>query len=398
VPLHFHHVAAAGPSHEAAEQLLQRCKGLDLARWTAASGESEQEMAHRFLRARKGNVEAAFGMLSNDVTWRVDNEIDKLAQKPVSEIAGVDEETLWNYFPAWHQGFDKQGRPVLYSAYGNCEVDTLCAKGSSVEKLLMYHVFQQEQCVGLLASQSELLNRRIETFFFVVDAKGWGLRLWTRKAMAFIKGMADIDGAHYPERLGQMYVINCPRALVWTYRVITSWVDPVTSQKIQLLGGPSEWQHLLTQHVDASQLCSVYGGNAPPPFDAHNMAGFSASGQPMTTVTVGARSDFRLLVEIPEGGFLTWCYTTESHDVKFGVYYAPKGEAAAPGKSECVVPVEKHRAEGTEVVDTLSGCKGGTYLLVWDNSYSMLRQKVVSYRIEAGEKPQDDQVVAPGEA
>ena len=35
-------------------------------------------------------------------------------------------------------------------------------------------------------------------------------------------GMADCDAAHYPERLGTLYVINCPPALATAYKLIRS--------------------------------------------------------------------------------------------------------------------------------------------------------------------------------
>jgi len=378
--------AVMSPAHgEGIEGLLAMCasNGLDLEPFASPAGESKEEMASRFLRARKGKVDAAYDMLSRDIEWRKREGIQELVNLPVAKIAGVEEEVLFKYFPAWHQGFDKEGRPVLYTAYGNCEVDTLCKMGASVESLLTYHVYQQETCVRLLASQSQRLGRKVEKFFFVIDAKGWGLRLWTRQAMRFIKGMADCDSAHYPERLGQMYVINCPRALVLTYRVISSWTDPETASKIRLLGGPDEWQHLLLNAVDSDSLCSLYGGKSPPPFDPSKMAGYSEGG--MRSVTVGARAEMKLPVTVNEGDYLSWAYKTEAHDIKFAVYYAPPGEAATT-KSQVVHAAEKHKACGNEVSDTIETCRAGTYLLVWDNSYSMLTSKNLSYRIENGAK------------
>lgn len=174
-----------------------------------------------------------------------------------------------------------------------------------------------------------------------------------------------------------------------TYRVIVSWCDAETAAKIRLLGGPEEWQHLVSLAVDHDSLCSLYGGKAPPPFDASTMANISSSGQPMTQVNVGARSDLKLPVTLAEGDFLTWAYSTESHDIKFGLHYAPPGEAATT-KSQVIVASEKHKASGNEVSDTIEKCRAGTYLLVWDNSYSMLTSKNLSYRIEHGKREDED--------
>ncbi len=121
-------------------ELLERAGHLNLQRWCASSGETEENLASRFLRARKGKVSDALAMLEADVKWRESEGIDNLTSRSVKEICGLDESTMQSYLPNWIQGFDKKGRPISYTAYGNLEVDTLVKKGTTVEKLLLLHV------------------------------------------------------------------------------------------------------------------------------------------------------------------------------------------------------------------------------------------------------------------
>ncbi len=37
---------------------------------------------------------------------------------------------------------------------------------------------------------------------------------------SYLKGIADIDSAHYPERLGGVVIVNAPMALDFAWRVV----------------------------------------------------------------------------------------------------------------------------------------------------------------------------------
>jgi hypothetical protein len=129
----------------ALQELVERAKGMGLSRWADIYGETEADLAVRYLRARKGKVADALAMLEADMKWRDSENIDNITSKSVKEITGLDEAVTQSYLPTWIQGFDKLGRPVLYTAYGNLEVDTLMKKGTTVEKLLLLHTYYLEK-------------------------------------------------------------------------------------------------------------------------------------------------------------------------------------------------------------------------------------------------------------
>ncbi len=126
-------------------EFLDKAKHLNLDRWCASSGESLEDLAIRFLRARRGKVSDALLKLEEDVKWRVQEAVDSLPARSVKEISGLDEKIIQSYIPNWIQGYDKKGRPVMYTAYGNFEVDTLMKKGTTVEKLLLLHIRSLER-------------------------------------------------------------------------------------------------------------------------------------------------------------------------------------------------------------------------------------------------------------
>jgi hypothetical protein len=82
----------------------------------------------------------------------------------------------------------------------------------SMHAYIHTHTCEYKQAVD---TQSHVLHQSMaRTYTHTYSLHAYTCRLWTRRAMRFIKGMAEMDGAHYPERLGQMFIINCPRCVV----------------------------------------------------------------------------------------------------------------------------------------------------------------------------------------
>ena len=124
-----------------------------------------------------------------------------------------------------------------------------------------------------------------------MDAAGWSISYASKAAYAYLKGIADIDAAHYPERLGQMIIVNAPAALAigwkvlfWTIftsvwsklttfltsnwnmlsicvllQVVRGWLDERTKEKIQILKA-SESVAALKEIIDVDQLPTNYEG------------------------------------------------------------------------------------------------------------------------------------------
>lgn len=217
----------------------------------------------RFLRARKFNVAQAFAMIKEDIHWRSLQNRLKLRSELAEDVLGCDLGKMYHYFPTWIQGFDKQNRPVSYRQFGKFEIWNVM-KLTTMEKLIRFHAWETEQALRNMYSQSKKTSYNIETFVLVVDAAGWGLRLATNDAMAFIKAMATTDSDHYPERLGTLFVINAPSVLSIAWKVIQGFLDNVTKQKIHIMSSKKEeWLPVLLNHIDINQIPRQYGGNCP---------------------------------------------------------------------------------------------------------------------------------------
>lgn len=216
----------------------------------------------RFLRAKKFDVEKAFDYVVADTEWRFNCDVLRLRRQHVVDTIDCSLEEIYKCLPTWVQGHDKQLRPVSYQQVGKFEI-VQALKLTSMENLIKFHVWQQEQTLRMMYERSKRCGYNIETFVVVLDAEGFSLRLGTGDAYLLMKALISLDSSHYPERLGTLVVINAPSVLWITWRIIQSFLDDVTRAKIKILSDQSEWQPVLQSLISVDQIPKKYGGLAP---------------------------------------------------------------------------------------------------------------------------------------
>lgn len=97
----------------------------------------------------------------------------------------------------------------------------------------------------------------LETSCTVVDLKGVGIAKAT-SVYGYLQAVSAISQNYYPERLGKLYVINAPWGFAGVFSVVKRFLDPVTVNKIFILGSGYE-KELLAQ-VPAENLPKQFGG------------------------------------------------------------------------------------------------------------------------------------------
>ena len=68
---------------------------------------------------------------------------------------------------------------------------------------------------------------------------------------------------YYPERLGRLYLINAPWGFSTVFSVVKGWLDPITVEKIHVLG--AGYQKELLSQVPAENLPTIFGGSCDCP-------------------------------------------------------------------------------------------------------------------------------------
>lgn len=132
--------------------------------------------------------------------------------------------------------------------------------------MVEYEKFQRERLPVCSAERDE----RIETSCTIMDLKGVGLgQFW--KVSGYVQQASNIGQHYYPETMGRFFVINAPYLFTTVWHVIKGWLDPVTVEKIQILGSGAD--KTLLQYIPAENLPTTLGGKC----QCHERGGCSLS-------------------------------------------------------------------------------------------------------------------------
>ncbi|KAG8458087.1 hypothetical protein KFE25_012747 [Diacronema lutheri] len=249
----------------ALESLRTRMVELGLEQAVAAAvivpAEDEDGLLLRFLRARQFDVAKAAELLRADLEWRAELRVPELATQSEAEVLGCDPAIFAHYLPGWYESVDLEGRVAQWQKWGDLRVDEVL-QHTTHDRLLRHHVWQQEQLLRRQAENARQQHVWLAQCVTVVDAKHWHPGLASRAAMAFLRDIAGLDQLHYPERMGMIITINAPYTLSACYAIISTWLDPVTRAKVQIISGERYWRPLLEATFAPDQIPREYGGTA----------------------------------------------------------------------------------------------------------------------------------------
>ncbi|CAM9470392.1 unnamed protein product, partial [Ectocarpus sp. 8 AP-2014] len=177
---------------------------------------TDDRVLHRFITARNGNVDVALKMLLEHLEWRTTYKLDTILDEDLSGT-GVSHEFYWS-------GFDRDGRPCL--VFRACEHRKSDSDGGSptVEEKVRYYC--------------QLLERGFRDFSpaykfcLILDCRGAGTNVMDRK---LFKVATPIIENNFPETQHATYVLPCNGVIMMAWKVISSFIDPGTADKIRLV-------------------------------------------------------------------------------------------------------------------------------------------------------------------
>ncbi|KAJ5176903.1 uncharacterized protein N7482_002780 [Penicillium canariense] len=226
----------------------------------------------RFLRARKFDVEGAWGQFKDTEDWRKDNAIEALY-----ENIGVDSyEAARRMYPQWTGRRDRRGIPVYVFEIRHLDSKGMAAynnslsngtpethKSSSVPARLLNLFALYENLLNFVMPLCSSLSRPnpetpIVTSTNIVDVSGVGLKqFWNLKT--HMQDASVLATAHYPETLDRIFIIGAPAFFPTVWGWIKRWFDPVTTSKIFILSA-AEVKPTLTSFMDPASFPQKYGG------------------------------------------------------------------------------------------------------------------------------------------
>jgi len=359
----------------------------------------------RFLRAQKWDLAKTQQSYADYLAWREREKIDSILDR-VPWNAELIDRCVGNNAA----NEDKQGNCVYIEKSGACDVDLMLGLFTD-EDIVRSHLWQQENSVRRAAELSKKHGRHIETFTQIVDLHGLGMA--HKRALKYTKDFFALDAAYYPERLGQLFVVNAPWVFPVIWNIVKGWIDPVTRNKIHVIkGDPSAF--LLT-HFAPEMLPKEYGGtcntcpNSPecckqyPVAAALELLVYQPGDVQLTAEKIKAGKDITATHEVAAGEVVEWAWRlpVKDEDVDFTVTFTPAD--AAKKEQPPVQVVQSCRImsavgvlpEGVGEGGVLSQAsfeapEAGTVSVVWDNKFSWLASKHLEYWTRKSNEPRKE--------
>lgn len=156
----------------------------------------------------------------------------------------------------------QDGRPVYIEQLGKVDLNAM-NKITTGDRMLTNLAVEYERVADpRLPACSRKAGHLLETCCTIMDLKGVGLGK-APSVYGYLKSASNMSQNYYPERLGKLYVINAPWGFSTIWSVVKGWIDPVTVQKIHILG--SGYQKELLAQVPAESLPKAFGGSCECP-------------------------------------------------------------------------------------------------------------------------------------
>ncbi|GIY89631.1 SEC14-like protein 2 [Caerostris darwini] len=350
----------------------------------------DEFLFYRFCKACDFNLSDSETMLRKHITFRKQMNMDDRNYKPP--------EVLEKYVPTSYVCFDKDGSVVRYSDIGQADIKAFWKCVTKME-MLKFLMMQIEYDTDLLNLQSKKLGKPLMNIVYIFDYNHFSLAVAThlqtlQNLLFFLKNYVD----NYPERLKCGMIINGSIYYNLVFNVAKS-ILPATIIKKLPCYGTEGWKEALLEMVDTDQLPAFLGGNRTDPDGNPLCETFLKHGKkvpemyyrsisnkqlPLASdiekLTLRPFSKEGILFKVNEDDLLLeWEFETKNKDVGFALYF--QEDSRQEGKPAQLIPMQR--------VDTcyepekgMIRCNGrGTYIVVFDNSYSWIHTKEIYYRI-----------------
>ena len=158
--------------------------------------------------------------------------------------------------------FLQDGRPVYVERLGFLDIKALYSI-TTQDRLLKRLVQEYERfLMERLPACSRAIGHPVETSCTIMDLNNVSISSFYR-VKDYVMAASSIGQDRYPECMGKFYIINAPWAFTTVWAVIKGWLDPVTQEKIKILG--SNYKAELIAQIGEENLPSELGGKCNCP-------------------------------------------------------------------------------------------------------------------------------------
>ncbi|XP_040859523.1 putative SEC14-like protein 6 [Ochotona curzoniae] len=343
----------------------------------------------RWLRARGFDLDKAEDMLRKHVVFRKQQDLDNILEWQPPQVLRL-------YTSSSLCGHDLEGSPVWLHLIRGLDLKGLLL--SVTKQQLLRDKFRNcELLLRECEQQSQKLGKKVERVTTVFDLEGLGLRHLWKPGVEFAQEFFSALEANYPEILKHIIVVRAPRLFPVAFNLIKPYMREETRQKVVILG--DNWKQELHRFISPDQLpmefggtmtdpdgnpkCLTkinYGGEVPQSYHRRNQERL----QYEHSVSVGRGSSQQVENEILfPGCVLRWQFASDGGDIGFGIFLKTKiGERQRAGEMTEVLASQRYNAHLVPEDGSLTCSEAGVYVLRFDNTFSLLHSKHISYTVE----------------
>lgn len=344
----------------------------------------------RWLRARSFNLQKSESMLRKHMEFRKHMDCDNILEK------WQPPEVAQKYLSGGLCGYDREGSPIWYDVIGPLDPKGLLFSASR-QDLIKTKMRDCERMYLECRKQSEKLGRRVEEVVMIYDVEGLGLKHLWKPAVDLYCEVLQMFEDNYPEALKRLFVIKAPKLFPVAYNLVKHFLSEDTRRKIIVVG--DNWKEVLQKYIAAEELPKYYGGTqTDPDGDPKCKSKINYGGdipksyylrdqvqqnyEQNATINRGSSQQMEYEILFP-GCVLRWQFQSDGGDIGFGVFRKTKaGERQKAVDMIEVVPNERYNSHMVPEDGTLTCTEPGTYVLRFDNTYSYIHAKKISFTVE----------------
>ena len=243
------------------QEMREAFKDSELANGTdelfGRGGELDDDILERYLRARKMVVADAREMLEDTLKWRADFGVRNMHTKGYMKV--IETETFSG--KTYVHGFNRDGHVLLYMRPRR-------ENSNEYDGNLKHVVYNLERCVASMKKADKASSEG--KLILLIDFAGYST--FNAPPMKTSRETLSIIQNHFPERLKKAFIIRAPWIFSAFWSMISPFIDPITSKKIQFVkGNPEDIAKILTDpeagNIDPEVLECDLGGKNRYKFD-----------------------------------------------------------------------------------------------------------------------------------
>lgn len=208
----------------------------------------------RFLKAYNNDTKKAANKIKEYFKFDTEYNIININNK---NFPNIDKIKL--FYPHNFHKTTKKGYPILLQSLGEIKIDM-------INKILPGNLLTQYE-MSLLETLynkifpicSKISKKEINKLFCIVDVKGAGSDLMSKKILNFLKLQLNICEKCYPQVIDELFLINTNLLFRGVWNTCKYFYSEKIRKRTHFLG--FDYKNRLLEHVDAVDLPILYGGN-----------------------------------------------------------------------------------------------------------------------------------------